>query len=190
MSYVSVKNPAFPKLGRLRLGNYAPVTNPAFPMMSDFGTGSCPGKCATCPKKRKCRSKRRAGLGDDSTDINFGIDPSFINLSQPNATYPASPSSGVSYVGSGYGTLPSEVSSDTYDTSPTGPASPVPSVASSGVIPVLNNPQTSYLTVSGSIPTTAASATSPLGGLSTTTVILGGLGVLAVVMLASAGKRR
>lgn len=188
MSYIHVKNPAFPKLGRLRLGNYAPVTNPAFPMMSDFGTpSSCPGKCASCPKKRKCRSKRRAGLGQDD---NFGVPIDLVNFSQPTAQYPASSASGISYTGAG--SVP--VSYD--DTSPTGPSSPVPSVASSGVVPVLNNPQTSYLSLpsfaypTGAVPTTLANATSPLGGLSTTELILGGLGVLALVMVAGAGKRR
>lgn len=136
-----------------------------------------------CPCKR---------LGQDDSDLNFGIPSGLIapgaggniaNVSMP-VNYPASPDSGFTYV-------PSDTS--VYGSS-MGPASPYGAGYPSGIVPVLNNPSTSYLSVptalnpTGSIVTTVGSATSPIGSLSTMEILLGGAGLLVIVLLS--GKKR
>ena len=174
MAYFRTKNPAFPA----RLGAYVAATNPAFPQMSDFVSPNAGTSCP-CTKKRK---RRRLGqLAPDGSDDNFGVPIGIADFSAPTVPYPALPSSGAVYIPSGAETsLPG-------DASPIA-ASPVPN--SSGFITVLNNPSVSTLLNGQTITTTAASATSPIGTLSTGEVILGGLGVVAAFVLLAGKKGR
>lgn len=172
MAYFRTKNPAFPA----RLGAYVAATNPAFPQMSDFVSPNAGTSCP-CTKKRK---RRRLGqLPSDGSDTNLGVPLWIADLSVPTATYPASPSSGVLYIPSG-----AETSSDA---GPIG-ASPIPN--STGFTSVLNNPSVSMLSSGQLVTTTLASATSPIGTLSTGEVILGGLVFVATFVLLDGKKGR
>jgi hypothetical protein len=165
----------------------------AVPVYSFVGGRGLSGACA-------CRNK----LGDASSDLNFGVPTDLVDFTAPPpVNYPASPESGLTYaptpnVPAGYGYGPSPdggvaiypAGAATPDVFvPKGLTNPQASqLPGSGVISVFNNPASSPLSMQGqSLPTTAASASSFLGGISSTTLLLGGLGLLAAIMIA---KRR
>jgi len=102
----------------------------------------------------------------------FGVASDPVAAAAAAVNYPASPSSGLDYIPSNSGVGPYATQASI--------SAPVLSLP----VPVLNNPQSYVSPTTGlTYATTAASATSPLGGLSTSTVLLGGLGILAVVLL-------
>lgn len=149
----------------------------------------CPGNCTGCPQaKLGCRGRALGRLGQDDS-LYTGLTPSGdVDTSWMNAGAAGGAAYGPSPSGSVAVYAPSSAGSSGPYASPADlaimPSSP--SLVSSSAIPVLNNP-TSYVSpaTGTTYVTTAASATSPLGGLSTTEILLGGLGLLGIVLLAS-----
>jgi hypothetical protein len=169
MAYIVTKNPAGKNPNRgwapnLRgLGAYVVTKNP---VGKDPNRGWRPGL-----RGMGCDCKKTLGQDDLSM---FGVAADPIAAAGATVNYPAAPGSGLDYIPS---TAPNEYS---------------PSGASSywgtGITPVFNNPQSSPLSIPSvfgvnTIPTTAASATSPVGGLSMSTIIVGGLVVAALLVV-------
>jgi hypothetical protein len=173
------------------LGSYVAVSNPGFPdpsafpdMQAGLAAAKCSGKCG-CSRGRRCKGRRAfAGLGQDS-DLYTGLTPS----GDVDTAWMAAGTASNPTPAPGYG--PSLVSPgpDYYPAGSSGSAGPYATAA---------NLSPAYSTYAGapsastpSLNLTFGSAPAPSSsflGLSMTEILLGGLGVVAVVMLS--GKRR
>jgi hypothetical protein len=129
-----------------------------------------------------CKKKTLGRLGQDDFDPNFGIPSGLIvggDIATVPATvdYPASPSSGLTYV---------PTSAIPVDSSQYGTTSPTYDVlGTSGAVAQLSLPGATMLQ-------TALGATSPLSSVNVSTLFLGGAAILLVALIASSGgsKRR
>ena len=164
------------------LGSYVPISNPTFPNAGgfpDMKAGACPGKCSGCSKKRKCGGGRGLhGLGDSglvSVSDGGGITSDANPYDLPGLNVPVNTVASDSNIYS----LPGLTSGPIYPGAST--VGPYASVASA---PSASTPA---LSLSFS-PTPFSAPSSTILGLSMTEIILGGLGIVAVMVLS--GKRR
>jgi hypothetical protein len=133
-----------------------------------------------------CACQMKKTLGQDDVDDFPSFAPTGPSYAfGPNDSYTDNPVN----VPAGYGYGPSPSGGVAiYPAGGATPGTPISAGASpsSGIVAVLNNPQTSPLSAGGSILTSSG----PLAGSSTTILWVGGLGLLAVALVAMSGKGR